>query len=230
MSIQADKINVRFSSRFVLRNSDPERGTKTVVLDYEIFQQGWTSDTVLESGSFAMPIMAIDSEMIAVDASLQNKATARLNEVRTHHASIGAINDHSLFDADLILDGWKFYELAGQWHATHTVSGSFSDMLDPTLVNRINALLVLVLPPPTWAWASSPSPGQLEVSCVEVSGADYYAVYDTSGAEPVHLGDVPDNTPNTLAVPAGFYFVAVAAVSGTGRVGIMSVKTQVTIE
>jgi len=220
--ILANEINVRFTTSLVLRAGSPEKGTKAIMLEYEVFHTDW-ADTVLDSGSFVMHVNQIGVEMVAIDQSLRNKATTRLSEIITHHEGISTIGGYSLFDANLILDGWKFYEGAGIWHGEHPVSGEFSGSLNPTLDNRINALLSLVLPPSTWAWASSPSAGDLEVRCIAVPGADHYAVYN--GIE--HLGDIPDHNSHTLSVLAGNYSVRVAAVSD--RVGVMSVITQVLV-
>ena len=89
--------------------------------------------------------------------------------------------------------------------------------------------MALVLPPPTWAFASSPEAGKLEAHCVAVAGADDYNVYDDHGNGTFTLlGTAPSHNGGVIDVSPGYYRVRMAGVDG-GTVGILSNTVHVTV-
>ena len=148
---------------------------------------------------------------------LEVQAQQQLENVRAFHEPV--VGGWSLWDVNLIFDSW----LTDGSEYEHPISGTVPGPIPATLVERLNAILAAVAPPPLWFWSEG-LPGQVRVRCVAVAGADSYNVYSGETL----LGNVPDHTWNTLAVPAGEYEVRMGAIIG-GIVGIMSFPSPVEV-
>jgi len=173
----------------------------------EIISQGILRLTVAKRADI---IDAWDSLMVQAQQQLEN--------MRAFHEPI--VGGWSLWDVNLIFDGW----LTDGEEYEHPISGTIPGPIPATLVGRLNAILAAVAPPPLWFWSDSPGVGQVRVKCVAVPGADSYNVYGGTDL----LGNVPDHTWNTLAVPVGEYEVRMGAVI-SGAVGIMSFPLSVEV-
>ena len=201
----------------------------------------WTgNETVVDSGSLALSLgwqvrhvalqeivaqgtlprsVAKRDDLVDEWNDLELLAQQQLENTRSLHEPIAAVGNLSLWDVNLVLNGWLTDGGAYQ----HPINGTIPGPIPETLVGRIAAILAAVAPPPIWFWAEGLA-GQVRVKCVAVPGADSYNVY--SGRE--LLGNVPNHTWNALAVLAGEYEVRMGAVIG-GVVGILSFPILVTV-
>jgi hypothetical protein len=157
--------------------------------------------------------------------------------VKQWHEAKAVLNDRSLYDTALILEGWTFTPDFPNWDISHPLSGTFTGESIPTdaegrprLLDRLRAIARNVLLPTTWAFADSPDIEQLRVWCVPVDGASHYNVYNDYTNPPTLLGPVPNAGKNTLAVLGSSYKVRIAPVSSDGTIGILSNSQIVTVE
>ena len=166
---------------------------------------------VVASGTLSRKV-AVLNRLEAAGKELIARAEGEYEDVVMRHEANQAIGGFSAFDADLILDSWWFGEVM-----VHPLCGEHAWEGGEGFVARVNRVLEICLPPPTWFWAESVNPGELRVKCVAVPDAGSYNVYD--GEE--LLGNVPNHNWNTLLIPSGQYQVRMAAVKDS-QVGVPS--------
>lgn len=232
MAIDPSALSLRMSD-FSMALS-PARGRSYMHLEYQVFHAA--TGAVVTENTLAAPI-ANTGEITTVDQQLIARALAEFDQAKWQHQPIAAIGNRSAYDAGHILEHWQIESSgANQWKFTHPISGTYDDIPIvanpfPDIVQRVNVILGLVLPPPIWGFASSPAPGQLSASCVAVSGAASYKVYNDHGDGTFTLlGNAPTAAGGTIAVSAGYYRVRMAAVGGNGRIGCMGRMVSVTVE
>ena len=192
-------------------------------------------DALVATATFAANIDRFD-QFEYKDGDAYRQALSWFASVKEWHKAQDALNDYSFHDAALVLNYWAFTKPQNLWILFHPISGTYTDVElpinakgRPTIKGRLAAIVSRVLPPTTWAWATSDSPEFLTVHCIPVSNADSYNVYaDLSGGNFTLLGSVPDHTSNTISVPAGFYNVRIAPVEND-TVGILSNTIQVNV-
>lgn len=216
MAITPDKLTQRFSNTFVL--SVPMR----VTVSWEVVHTEWVPETIVGSGSESAEVREL-SRLADVYDGLQGIIALRMEETERRYKPMAAIDNQSFEDVTQIFDHWKFTDNGnGTMTGVHPVCGTFTGAADNTPLGLVTGILAVCLPPPAWAWFDSVVDGQLRTKCVEVTGAEHYAVYAEDGDDFEHLGDVDDYTLNTLDVDPGEYVVRICAVTDTGNVGILS--------
>lgn len=186
---------------------------------------GWqayasTVDTVVDSGVVSVQVPQI-KDLNAASVKLRERTERLFGYVVERHTAIPAIGNASPFDADLIVDGWW----DGDGEIVHPLCGAIPGA-PANIVQKVNLILANRLPPPAWAWSESIAAGKLRVRCVAVAGADHYNVYNGDTL----VDTVPSAAWTELAVPAGFYQVRIAPVSGGGTVGTPWRPIPVTVE
>lgn len=185
-------------------------GGRVMGLDWQARHTG--IGEVVNEGTLTASVAKV-SDLVPAWNQLVIQAGQQLENTRAYHEPIASIGDYSLFDVDLILDGW----LTDGHDYVHPVCGTVPGPIPSTLPGRLAAILAARLPPPLWFWAESVAAGELRIKCVAVAGADSYDVYDGETL----LGNVPSSGWQTISVAAGSYSVRMGAVDG-GQVGILS--------
>ena len=175
-------------------------------------------DTIVESGILSRSVPTLAALENAAD-ELIIRANGEYDAVVQRHKANAKIGGYSVFDADLILDSWWFQD-----NMEHPICGTHEWSGGNSIVGRINRILEICLPPPTWFWAESINPGELRVRCVAVPGADSYNVYNGD----ILIANVPAANWQTISVDPGSYSVRAAAVGGS-QVGILSFQVPVTV-
>ena len=211
MAIPANMLHLRYGN--VGLNND------SLVVGWEVYHPA--TSTIIESGSVAVNIAKPGDFPVAWLQAL-NLVDSAAASVYAKHEAVAAIDGFSLFDADLILDGWLSDAIAGT--LVHPISGSFGDVSYSGIVELVNAILERVPGPPMWFWAESLAPGELRVKCIGVPGATVYYVFN--GTE--LLGNVSGGGWQVLGVPDGAYSVRIAGVVG-GVIGVCSFPVSVTV-
>lgn len=211
MAIPANMLHLRYG------NVGLNNGSLTV--GWEVYHPA--TSTIIESGSVAVNIAKPGDFPVAWLQAL-NLVDSAAASVCAKHEPVEAIGDYSLFDADLILDGWLSDEV--ERTLVHPISGEFDDVEYSGIVGLVNAIRERVPGPPMWFWAESLAPGELRVKCIGVPGATVYYVFN--GTE--LLGNVSGGGWQVLGVPDGAYSVRIAGVVG-GVVGVCSFPISVTV-
>lgn len=201
-----------------------ESGGVRVGLGFEVYHDG-LGDTLHRGTLWREAGLIAKAEDTA--GKLYDEAVGAFNSYVERHKPINAIGGLSAHDADLVLDGWWYDPSGESYDLNHPICGHFAgvSLNIASFVSMVNAIIDRVPEPPVWAWAEPYGAGQLRVRCVSVPGADSYNVYNGDEL----LDNVPSAAWNTISVPAGPYFVKVAAVQGA-QVGILSFGIGVEVE
>lgn len=202
-----------------LRYGDVALFNGSLTAGWEVYHAA--TETIIESGRVSVAV-AKPADFTSAWEQALNLIEGRASTVYAKHRPVATIGNYSLFDADLILDGWVSDPDEGT--LAHPLSGEFSGVSYSGIVALVNAILARVPGPTTWFWTNSPGAGQLWVKCIAVAGADSYNVYDGTTL----LGNIANPAGSTLAVAAGTYSVRIAAVDG-GVVGVCSFPVSVTV-
>lgn len=194
-------------------------------LTYEVFHDA--TGAIVASNKLAEQLTDA-SKLQEADTRLVNRALTEYAAALWQFGSNAALGGYSPFEVSLILEHWSFERDGANWKLTHPLSGTYEDVVIavsdtfPLIVNRAAAIVARVLPPPVWAWASSPQAGKLSANCVAVSGATSYNVYNDLGDGTFALiGSAPTAAGGTVDAAAGYYRVRMAGVKA-GVVGILS--------
>jgi len=210
MAINPDSLKLRTGNTSITMS-----GTRfTMSKAWEVYHSAL--DEVITSGIEAISIPALTA-LDNADLLLEGKAETHLEYLKELHKPLTIIEDHSVFDADLILDRW----LQDEGGLAHPLCGDIIAM-PSDLISRVNVILSECLSPPVWFWADSPSVGQLHVKSVVVPGATSYRVYN--GDE---LIASPSGAESTFAVSPGDYVIRMAGYDS--RLGILSFPISVTV-
>jgi len=220
MGIDPNTLKLRIKSTDI--EMDP---VKTFMhLTYEVY---YDSGVMVASNKLAERL-ANAQAIPDAEKRLISRAVGEFNQAKWQFGSLESLGGLSPFEASLVLEHWTVERDGANWKLSHVLSGTFEDVaipatgLFPEIPDRVAAIVARVLPPPLWAWASSPEAGKFSANCVVVSGATSYNVYDDHGNGTFTLlGSAPTNAGGTITVPAGYYRVRMAGVKA-GVVGILS--------
>ena len=147
-------------------------------LSYEVFH---VPTGAILTTQMIQASVASAAQIPTVDTQLVNQAMTEFEAVKWQYGSNAALGNYSPFDVSLMLERWTFAPNGANWNLSHPLSGTFNAVAIagtpfPPIINRAAAIVARVLPPPVWAWASSPQAGKLSANCVAVSGATSYNV------------------------------------------------------